>query len=1375
MKRVKEYGIGVFIFGIFAFLGIAYAVAPVGTVSSQRDRGYLAYSTNHRNDWGGGADVTGKLESSIFNAYTANGRVTGSEFGLYTTGGRVTHPEFAGYTTHRRLTVAEFAAYTSINRAGGGLDTAAFTAYTSIDRVTLATFSGYTASNRNWGGIGGTLADQTDLQNALNTKQNSITGGATTITGSDLTASRALVSNTLGKVAVSSVTSTELSYLSGVTSGLQAQLTGKVGTSQSFGGDVSGTYNAIVVANDSHDHTSSTIPTNSFSAAGLVPAGAGSASKVWKTDGSGIPGWRDDATGSSPTFDAVGGGTNTTSTMTVGTGGTLTYSGSGVLNASRYKGEGGPSATEFAYLSGLESAILEVNDVVDNLTAGGTAVPLSAEQGKNLNTAFVNYTTTDRPTSAEVAATYATIAAQSVNILSYIPSNLHEGIRNHTDTTVLDSYIANALATGKPVFAPSGTYTFSDEIAVNLSKSGIVGEGIGRTIFKTSGQNGIKVGVFTWDGSTDNFSTPAAVAVNATYGRSGTTVTVTKTNHGLVAKQGVYLDFAPGGAADGRYSVVSVPNANTFTVTTAASGTITAGTAVTYYPRHGANSAYSYWTRYSNVVANLSIYSTHASKGAVGISLNGAEHGIYQNVGTHGYNVGVKVNPYSSYNFINNIYAAPVFNPDNYFLFWPLGDSIQAAVQINGAMGSNSEYYYYNVTVNNYSEIKAHGASKGGVWFYGNLFGDATVSNVISQGYNDAASTGAGVLFEQTEETILYGNKITVTGVDQDGTGDAVVKFIGTNFSNISLSGLAKGGSISCHVMTNDVCDTMPAAGTTGGTVNENIWLDRPTPENIGTGAGVFKNMIGNTARLRSIKAGANVTVTENADDITITSTGEGGGTPAGAEGDFQINTGGAFGASIFKQYSGATAPTHKISIGGSAQPLMRMELVGAESVPGDSTFMLRSAYSSASAGGNFAVAHNNGTALPTANDRLGVYSFGSMDFANSTTRNGGAIAAYADGNWTTTSIPAYFQFETAPSGSTTRASRLKIGSDGVITIPGSISDGSTTDTTANILNGGVRYSAIVSYGDGENPSVDDFGKVVIFTAGASHTVPQLIGTGTTYTAKPKRTFLVNRTASSMTIDSASAGDYFNIDGTRSNAAWTLDARSSAALTPISSTDGTYQVEIFAGTTPAAISAGDTNITVTDASDGYIAFTEDNVEYIRLTGGTVGFGTTTPKARIDAYGATNDNSTILSRYEGTSATGGGGLKLYHNNAKSGSDFVLPSANDRLGYVLFGAYSGTEAAATSRNGAAILGYAEDAYVGGTDHSTNIRFETTPVDSATRAERLRIQADGKLRMSNQSAPATTTTACTAGTFTFVNDYLYLCTATDTWRRVQITGTW
>lgn len=68
----------------------------------------------------------------------------------------------------------------------------------------------------------------TTLTTALQSKQDKITGGASTITDDNLTANRALVSNGSGKVAVSAVTATELGYLDGVTSNVQTQLNKKL-------------------------------------------------------------------------------------------------------------------------------------------------------------------------------------------------------------------------------------------------------------------------------------------------------------------------------------------------------------------------------------------------------------------------------------------------------------------------------------------------------------------------------------------------------------------------------------------------------------------------------------------------------------------------------------------------------------------------------------------------------------------------------------------------------------------------------------------------------------------------------------------------------------------------------------------------------------------------------------------------------------------------------------------------------------------------------------------------------------------------------------------------------------------------------------------
>lgn len=74
----------------------------------------------------------------------------------------------------------------------------------------------------------------------------------------------------------------------------------------------------------------------------------------------------------------------------------------------------------------------------------------------------------------------------------------------------------------------------------------------------------------------------APVATGVTYARTGTTVTVTKTAHGLSTGDvvGIHFEALPS-ATDGNY-VIIVTGANTFTLTDINTGTITGSPAAVY-------------------------------------------------------------------------------------------------------------------------------------------------------------------------------------------------------------------------------------------------------------------------------------------------------------------------------------------------------------------------------------------------------------------------------------------------------------------------------------------------------------------------------------------------------------------------------------------------------------------------------------------------------------------------------------------------------------------------------------------------------------------------------------------------------------------------
>lgn len=104
---------------------------------------------------------------------------------------------------------------------------------------------------------------------------------------------------------------------------------------------------------------------------------------------------------------------------------------------------------------------------------------------------------------------------------------------------------------------------------VRMSAAAVAG------IYRMPGCTGSSLVLF--GGAAVHFDGTANSNQAATYGRTGTTVTVALTNHGYIVGGVVQIDFTSGGALDGLYTIITVPDGDSFTVTTAASGAIAPG------------------------------------------------------------------------------------------------------------------------------------------------------------------------------------------------------------------------------------------------------------------------------------------------------------------------------------------------------------------------------------------------------------------------------------------------------------------------------------------------------------------------------------------------------------------------------------------------------------------------------------------------------------------------------------------------------------------------------------------------------------------------------------------------------------------------------
>ena len=267
------------------------------------------------------------------------------------------------------------------------------------------------------------------IQTQLNSKQGSITGAATTIVSSDLTASRAVVSDASGKVAASSVTSTELDHLTGVTSAIQTQLNGKEPTITTLPISKGGT-NSTTALNNNRVMQSS--------GGAIVEAAAITASRALISDTNGIPTHSTvtsttlaflDATSSvqtqlnskEPTITTLPiskGGTNSSTALNnnrivQSSGGALveapaiTASRALVSDTNGIPVASSVTSTELGFVSGVTSAIQtqldgKVDEVGGTLTSGSVITPDRLDVKQGTKAELVSYAALPTTTNGQI-------------------------------------------------------------------------------------------------------------------------------------------------------------------------------------------------------------------------------------------------------------------------------------------------------------------------------------------------------------------------------------------------------------------------------------------------------------------------------------------------------------------------------------------------------------------------------------------------------------------------------------------------------------------------------------------------------------------------------------------------------------------------------------------------------------------------------------------------------------------------------------------------------------------------------------------------------------------------------------------------------------
>lgn len=199
---------------------------------------------------------------------------------------------------------------------------------------------------------------------------------------------------------------------------------------------------------------------------------------------------------------------------------------------------------------------------------GATSLQSVTSTGSTVNgiLSVTGNTTLVNVTGASITATGTILAASGT---SGTPGISFSG---DTDTGIWNS-AANQIS-----FSTGGSERFRIESTGQIKA---VYESTLGTDYNTTLDNGYLCRAWVnFDGTSSNLT--------GTYSRTGTTITVSITSHGLTTGQSVYLDFTSGTGTDGIY-IVTVVNANSYTVTDSVSGSTSGNVTQFRYIRASGN------------------------------------------------------------------------------------------------------------------------------------------------------------------------------------------------------------------------------------------------------------------------------------------------------------------------------------------------------------------------------------------------------------------------------------------------------------------------------------------------------------------------------------------------------------------------------------------------------------------------------------------------------------------------------------------------------------------------------------------------------------------------------------------------------------------